>query len=205
MNGTNAVVVVMAKAPVPGFAKTRLIPALGQERAGALATWLLDRTMAAALEAGIGPVELRCTPDTAHPAFGAWAQRSGVTLEVQGEGDLGARMERAFERWQGVASQVLVIGTDAPHLDAGLLRDAADALLEHDAVFVPAYDGGYALVGLRRPQPSLFDDMEWSTPDVMEHTRRRVRSCGLRHRELATIHDIDEPDDLAHLTGLGWR
>ncbi len=204
MSRADVVVVVMAKAPVPGFAKTRLIPALGPVRAGALAHWLLDRTMTAASEAEMGSVELRCTPDTSHPALAAWAERPGVTLDVQGEGDLGARLERAFERWHGVASRVLVIGTDAPLLDADLLRDAADALLDLDAVFVPAFDGGYALVGLRRPEPSLFENVEWSTPEVMAQTRDRLRSCGLRHRELATIHDIDEPDDLVHLDGLGW-
>jgi uncharacterized protein len=204
MTAARCVVVVMAKAPVPGFAKTRLIPALGADGAAALAQWLLDRTMSAALAAGLGPVELCGTPDTTHPAFGAWAARPGVVLAPQGDGDLGARMARVFERWSREASRVMLIGTDAPHLDAAVLRGAALALEQHDAVFVPAFDGGYALVGLRRPAPRLFSGMPWSTPEVMARTRERLRESVLGHAELAMLHDIDEPADLVHLQGLGW-
>ena len=97
MTSGRCVVVVMAKAPVPGFAKTRLIPALGAEGAAALAQWLLDRTMAAALAAsaaGLGPVELCGSPDTSHPAFDAWADRPGVVRAPQGEGNLGVALIR---------------------------------------------------------------------------------------------------------------
>ena len=223
------VVVVMAKAPVPGFAKTRLIPALGAQGAAALAQWLLDRTMTAALAAGLGPVELCAAPDTSHAAFNAWSTRPGVRLAAQGDGDLGERMARVFERWfhdatdhatdaathaspcaathaaSHDAARVLLIGTDAPHLDADVLRAAALALDASDAVFVPAVDGGYALVGLRRPAPVLFTDMPWSTPAVMQRTRERMHACSLTHTELPALHDIDEPADLVQLQGLGWR
>ena len=198
------VVVVMAKAPVPGYAKTRLIPALGADGAAALALWLLNRTMAAALAARLGPVELCCAPDTLHPAFNAWANELGFKLTSQGEGDLGERMARVFERWQHDASQVLLIGTDAPRLDAPVLCAAAHALETHDAVFVPAFDGGYALIGLHQPAPQLFIDMPWSTSQVMQHTRERLHAGALRHTELAALHDIDEAADLVHLQGLGW-
>jgi uncharacterized protein len=205
MTGGRCVVVVLAKAPVPGFAKTRLVPALGADGAAALAHWLLDRTMAASLAAGLGPVELCGTPDTAHPAFVAWAKRPGVVLAAQGEGDLGERMARAFERWLHDTPRVLLIGTDAPRLDAAVLRAAASALDEHDAVVVPAFDGGYALIGLRRPAPRLFTDMPWSTPHVMARTRERLRESAIGHVELAPLHDIDEPGDMVHLHGLGWQ
>jgi len=208
MTSGRCVVVVMAKAPVPGFAKTRLIPALGAEGAAALAQWLLDRTMAAALAAsaaGLGPVELCGAPDMSHPAFDAWADRPGVVCAPQGAGDLGERMARVFERWRHDAPGVLLIGTDAPRLGADVLLAAAEALQAHDAVFVPACDGGYALVGLRRPAPQLFTGMRWSTADVMQHTRERLQAGALRHAELAALHDIDEPADLVHLQGLGWR
>lgn len=199
------VVVVMAKAPVPGYAKTRLIPALGADGAAALAKWLLNRTMAAALAARLGPVELCCAPDTSHPAFNAWANELGVKLTSQGEGDLGERMARVFERWQPAAAQVLLIGTDAPRLDAPVLCAAAHALEIQDAVFVPAFDGGYALIGLRQPAPQLFIHMPWSTSLVMQHTRERLQAGALHHTELAALHDIDEAADLVHLQGLDWR
>jgi rSAM/selenodomain-associated transferase 1 len=203
MNET-CTIVVMAKAPLPGYAKTRLIPALGAEGAARLARWLLDRTMDAALDSGLGTVELCAAPDTTHAAIDAWGRRAGVRLAAQGEGDLGVRMARAFDRALAAHARALLIGTDAPRLDAAVLRAAAAALREHDAVFVPAHDGGYALVGLRRRAPALFEGIPWSTPAVMARTRERLREIGLSHAELAPLHDIDEPADLVHLQGLGW-
>jgi len=142
--------IVFAKAPVAGRAKTRLIPALGAEGAAALAARLLDHAMQQAAEAGLGAIELCVTPDATHPLLQAAAARHGAVLSVQGEGDLGARMQRALSRRLAGHARVLLIGTDAPSLDAGVLRAAAQALAAHDAVFVPALDGGYALVGLAR-------------------------------------------------------
>ena len=210
-------VIVMAKAPVPGYAKTRLIPALGELRAAALAERLLEHALDQALAADIGPVDLCCAPDRLHPAFARQATRKGIELSVQGEGDLGARMQRAFARWlaqgmtkqdmaqEGMAQQgmALMIGTDAPALDAAILRRAAAALAEHDAVFVPALDGGYALIGLRRPAPRLFDSMPWSTAEVMARTRERLAESGLSHAELPPLPDIDNAADLVHLPP-GW-
>ena len=137
--------VVMAKAPVPGFAKTRLQPALGAEGAAALAARLLRHAVAEALQAGLGTVELCVTPDPQHPAFAALHATPGLQWCAQGEGDLGERMARAFSRVFATAGQpTLLIGTDAPDLDARMLRQAAQELEAADAVFVPALDGGYA-------------------------------------------------------------
>ncbi len=196
-------IIVMAKAPIAGYAKTRLIPALGAEGAASLATRLLDATLAQAHSAGAAAVDLCCAPDTDHPAFARHAGTPGLWLSVQGDGDLGARMSRAFERSLAPGRVALMIGTDAPALDAVMLREAARALQDADAVFVPALDGGYALIGLRRHAPELFADMAWSTARVMAQTRERLRSAGLRHTELAAVADIDEPADLVHLPS-GW-
>ena len=148
-------VIVMAKAPRPGYAKTRLIPALGAEGAAALAERMLDATLAHALGSGAAVVDLCCAPDTDHPAFARHAASARVRVSVQGEGDLGARMARAFERHAAPGRAVLMIGTDAPALDAAMLQQAARALQNADAVFVPALDGGYALIGLRCAAPGL--------------------------------------------------
>jgi uncharacterized protein len=196
-------VIVMAKAPRAGFAKTRLIPTLGPERAAALAERLLDHAVEHALAARIGPVDLCCAPDRYHPAFDRLAGTDGLTLSMQGDGDLGQRMERAFDRWLATDGLALMIGTDAPALTAAVLRKAAHALESQTAVFVPAHDGGYALIGLRQPAPTLFEDMPWSTPQVMALTRDRLAAAGLRHTELAPVHDIDTGEDLIHLPH-GW-
>jgi uncharacterized protein len=206
MTSRTTLLIVMAKAPVPGFAKTRLIPALGADGAAQLAARLLEHALREARAAQLSDVILACAPDTTHAAFAAQEQQCGVALVAQGNGDLGARMQRAFERaFSSGAPRALLIGTDAPALDAPMLRQADAALAADgiDAIFVPAADGGYALVGLKRAQPSLFDAMPWSTPQVMAATCERLARAGLRALELPPVHDIDEPADLSHLPA-GW-
>jgi rSAM/selenodomain-associated transferase 1 len=194
--------IVFAKAPRPGLAKTRLIPALGPEGAAALAQRMLHHALGAAVASGLGPVELCAAPDASDPLLQQAAEAQGASLAAQGEGDLGARMDRALMRHLGDAGVLgaLLIGTDAPALDAVRLREAAQALRDgHDAVFVPALDGGYALVGLRRADPRVFAGMRWSHDRVMHDTRTRLAAAGLRWAELAPVADIDEPPDLVHL------
>lgn len=196
-------VVVMAKAPVPGFAKTRLIPALGADGAARLAERLLQHAVDEAIAAGLGEIELCCTPERTHPAFARWASQPRVRLTEQGGGDLGERMARTLAEALRHADAAILIGTDIPALDAGYLRRAAAALADHDAVFGPTLDGGYALIGLKQPVPALFGGMSWSHPQVMQHTRERARAAGIDHAELALLADIDEPADLVHLPS-GW-
>jgi len=203
MNAAKTRVIVMAKAPEPGQAKTRLIPALGAAGAARLAERLLEHAVDAALAAGIGEVVLACAPDTAHAAFAAQARR-GVSLRPQGEGDLGQRMRRAFDdAFAAGTTHALLIGTDVPALDVATLHRARAALDAADGVFVPAFDGGYALIGLRRVEPSLFEALPWSSAAVMALTRERLAAAGLAHVELPPVHDIDEPADLQHLPA-GW-
>jgi uncharacterized protein len=197
MPETEAVAVaILAKAPIPGFAKTRLIPVLGAERAAALQAALIARTVETACSAGIGPATLWVFPDERHPAF-ARAQQRGVTLRCQPDGDLGARMLAALTAPHGPA---LVIGTDCPALTPAHLRTAAGVLRTGtDVVVFPAEDGGYVLIGARRPEPSLFAGMEWSTPGVMEETRRRLQQLKLTWEESVTLWDVDVPGDLERL------
>jgi uncharacterized protein len=196
-------VIVFAKAPVPGLAKTRLAPALGAAGAAALAERMLHHALAQAVAADVGPVELCATPDASHPALQAAAAEVGAGLTEQGTGDLGLRMHRALARCLTRHGRALLIGTDAPALSDIVLRQASSALHNHDAVFVPALDGGYALVGQRRADPRWFSDMDWSHDRVMEETRERLRAAGVRWTELPAVADIDEPADLMHVPP-GW-
>ena len=189
----------MAKAPVAGFAKTRLIPALGADGAARLAQRFLVETVRQAMASGVGEVELCCAPDRHHPAFAEIASQAGLALTDQGGGDLGARMARAIDRRLGAGNRAILIGTDVPALDADVLRRAHQALADHDAVFAPTLDGGYALIGLRQPAAPLFDAMPWSTDQVMAVTRGRMLALGLRHVELPMLADVDEPADLVHV------
>jgi len=199
-----AALIVFAKAPVAGAAKTRLIPALGAAGAAALAGRMLAHTVAAAAASAPDTLELCAAPDAAHPAFQTLARTHELRLATQGDGDLGQRMHRAFVRTLAQHAHAVLIGTDAPALDAASLTRARASLDEHDAVFVPALDGGYALVGLRAPHASLFDGIAWSTVAVMAQTRERLRAAELRWEELPPVADVDEPVDLVHLPA-EWR
>lgn len=190
-------IAILAKAPLPGLAKTRLMPLLGADGAAALQAWLLQRTVATALAAELGPVTLWCTPDTGHAAFAACAAAGPVTLRRQVNGDLGARMLAAVAANAGRGT--LVIGTDCPLLDSERLRQAAAALTTDDACLIPADDGGYVLIGLRRAAPAVFAGVSWSTPQVMAQTRQRLHELGWRWQELARLWDVDHPADFVRL------
>ena len=192
-------IAILAKAPIPGFAKTRLTPALGAEGAAMFQKALIDRAVETACAAATGPVTLWAAPDATHAAFAALRAR-GVGLMQQVNGDLGARMLAALAAPEGPA---LVIGTDCPALSAGDLRAAADVLHGADAVVFPAEDGGYVLIGTRRPEAALFADMAWSTPQVMDETRRRLRQAKLTWQEPVTLWDVDLPEDLDRLRACG--
>ena len=200
MNETIAIA-VLAKAPLPGFAKTRLIPALGAEGAALLQARLVEHSVATACAARIGPVTLWGAPDESHPLFQAIGARLGVTLARQDGGDLGERMLAAVA---AADMPVLVIGTDCPALTSDHLRTAADILRSGaDAAIIPAEDGGYALIGLRTPARALFSEMRWSVPSVMEETRRRLRDLGMRWQEPVTLWDLDLPEDIERLREIG--
>jgi len=197
-------VAVFARAPVAGAVKTRLAGALGPEGAAELHARLVRHALATAIAADVGPVELWCAPDPAHPFFAACAAELGVTLHAQRGDDLGARMHGAFEHAAVSGDALIVIGADCPALSAEHLRDAASALTACDAVFAPAEDGGYVLVGLARPAAGLFEDIAWGGADVMARTRERLAASRLAWKELATLWDVDRPEDVARLERAGW-
>jgi len=189
-------IAVFAKAPVSGYAKTRLIPALGEAGAAVLQGHFIERTLRTAVESGVGPVSLWCAPDCSHPFFRACAARYQVALKDQEGADLGERMLRAFRSYEPCPA--IVIGTDCPALTGGHLRDCAARLREgDDAVFLPAEDGGYVLVGLRHPIPVLFAGISWGGEHVMQQTRQCLRDSVLRWSEPAVLWDVDDIADLA--------
>jgi rSAM/selenodomain-associated transferase 1 len=191
-------IVILAKAPVPGKAKTRLIPALGEAGAARLAERMLAQTVAAALAAGLGEPELCATPVPDAPEWVPFGS-PGVRMTDQGSGDLGERLARAAARVLGAGERILLIGSDCPALDAERLQEAAKRLTTHDAVIHPTHDGGYALLGLKRFDETLFGGIAWSTDTVASDTIARVRALGWSLHVGDTLHDIDEPADLACL------
>ena len=197
-------IVIFAKAPVAGLAKTRLIPALGAEQAADLARRMLLYTLQQAQVAGLGPVELCVTPGPSDPVWATLTTIDGVEWTAQPEGDLGLRMAGAAERALAGSEHVLLIGTDCLELDAARLQHAARLLGHSDAVLYPTFDGGYALLGLRRFDPRPFERIPWSTPEVAARTVECLRTLGWRLTVSTALHDIDEPADLCWLPA-DWR
>jgi hypothetical protein len=186
----------MAKEPVLGRVKTRL----GREIGPAQATRLYRATASAVLDRLAGDPRfetwLAMAPDV------ATASRTRALCRVrrrfgQGGGDLGQRLQRAAER--APAGPVLIIGTDIPEITPARVMAAFRALAGHDAVFGPAEDGGYWLVGLqRRPRtPRPFARVRWSSPHTLADTRANLTD--LRLTEAAVLSDLDTAADLTRL------
>lgn len=180
-------IVIFAKAPVAGQAKTRLIPALGAQGA------------ARPLASGVGPVELCVTPAPDDPVWSGLAPQATLNWSDQGDGDLGSRMARAAQRALEAGEPVLLMGTDCPELTTARIQAAAASLTVADTTLVPAFDGSYVLLGLNRFDASLFAGIAWSTATVAQETRHRVEQLGWSLQTLPTLHDIDEPADLQWL------
>ena len=189
-------IVVFARAPVPGRAKTRLVPRLGEWGAARLHARLVRHALAVAAASHCGPVELH---GTARHAYFSLFQN----FHLQRGADLGARMHHAFSVCLRRSERVILIGTDCPSLTPRDLR-RAERLLQGGchAVIAPAEDGGYGLIALRRNSPRLFEGIVWGGPDVYRETLRRLERLGWRWRALRTVWDVDRPGDLERLRWL---
>ena len=192
--------ILFARSPRSGQVKTRLEPALGQERTLALYKRLLSRQIAL----------LEQCPDARKVFWLEGNPTQEILQNFQGEiflqmgGDIGERMGHAIDKTLEHCDSVILIGCDSPGLNQEVLEKGFQTLEEgHDAVFVPATDGGYVLVGLGKAEPALFTGMPWGTQSVMAQTRERLEILNLSWKELDTVSDIDEPQDLAVLLEFG--
>lgn len=196
---------VFAKAPVPGQCKTRLIPALGAAGAATLHERLVRQRLATAgawrANTPGARIELWCAPDASHAFFAACAAEFDLVLKTQDRGDLGARMWLALCGALAQGERPVLVGSDCPWLNAGDVKQAFEALDHADAVFAPAHDGGYVLVGLSRAVPELFAGIAWGSSSVMATTREAAARRQMRLAQLRTLHDLDTPADLVRLKG----
>jgi rSAM/selenodomain-associated transferase 1 len=203
--GRHGSLVVFAKQPAPGRVKTRLCPPLTAEQAAELYGCMLDDVLeasaAAAARLGFDAV-LAVDPPAARGAMARRAPRIFRVIAQRG-GDLGARMSHAVAQAAAAGALPVVLrGSDSPALAVETLVDAGHALAEVDLVASPDPDGGYSLVGLRRPAPGLLDH-PMSHGGVLEQTRAAAADRGLRVRLLEPGFDLDTAADLERLAA--WR
>ncbi len=190
----DTIICVFAKPPRAGEAKTRLAPAVGLEGAAALARAFLGDVWAGVRRLPWARVVLA--------SAGPWPEGllpAPVEVWPQGEGDLGARMERVLRRGLEAAPWVMALGGDSPGLPLAYLEAARAALAEADAVFGPSEDGGFYLLALRRLPEGALAGLPWSQPETLAATEARLESLGLRVGRVAPFFDVDLPADLERL------
>ena len=192
----NRQLIVMARWPAPGRCKRRLASSLGAAAAARIQARLTDHTLAVGRQLGI---ELVLAVDGLAPRA---ARRLGDQLGVgrivlQGGGGLGVRMQRQFQRAATErARRVVLIGSDLPQLERADLASAFAALDHQQAVLGPACDGGYWLIGLRRPEPTLMEGIAWGSQQVLEQTLAALARRGLEPAMLPWRRDLDRGEDL---------
>ena len=187
--------VIFARWWADGPVKTRLAAEIGAEAARTV-----YRSLAETAWAGLADPRLErhlwVTPAERLAETSAWLQ-GAARVAPQPEADLGQRMAVAFQTaLAGGAPWAAAVGTDAPGLDAGLVLRAGAELQRADLSLVPALDGGYALIALAGPQPDLFSDIPWSSPQVLECTLARAADLGLAVALLPPLRDVDTLEDL---------
>lgn len=194
---------LLARLPVPGRVKTRLIPALGEEGACELQRQLLGHALQ--LPGASFSQRFLWLDDGPDAALQALADDLGWVLMEQPAGDLGERMRLIATLGLAESDAVVLIGNDCPALDAEYLSNACLALQDRPVVLGPAEDGGYVLLGLRQVDSKLFNNMPWGTDQILAMTCNRVQQLGWSHRLLPVLWDVDRPEDLPRLVALGIR
>ena len=199
-----AALVVFAKAPVPGQVKTRLCPPLTPDEAatlqGSLVLDMVERSKQVERKLDRW---LACAPSRTHTFFRIMEERHGIRCLDQIGDNVGTRMAQTFEAlFARGYRQVVMAGTDIPTLQASAFTEALARLADHDLVLGPAEDGGYYLIAMTRLQPSLFEDIPWSTNQVRALTLKKAESLGLRTAVLSVCRDLDTIEDLVALASL---
>lgn len=201
----HAQLIIFGRYPCVGQTKTRLIPALGPVGAAALQKRLTEKTVATAVKRlprrGVRLVLCHDGGDTSR--FEQWLGKGKLEYTPQAAGDIGRRMfiaiKQAFDQGAG---RIVLIGTDIPDITSSILDQAFASLGDHDLVLGPSTDGGYWLVGMKRPV-DIFDRIAWSQADVLEKTLKIARQKRLRIDLLDPLTDLDTPADLNQTPG--WQ
>jgi len=202
MRVANIQVIIMCKAPVAGAVKTRLMPHYSAQQAAAIhmamATTVIKRA------ARLFDDVVIAADDCAHPFFADF----GLPLQAQGEGDLGERMQHqmqlAFADGLNRSDAVLLLGTDSPHMPDNRLLTAAEWVGDSDVVIGPVEDGGYDLLAMRQAWP-IFDNVAWSSGQVLMQTLSNIHKLGLSERQLDVNFDVDFAEDVQRAKQAGWE
>jgi len=194
-----------AKLPQLGKVKTRMQPALSPQQSLNLHRQLVDYSAQIYSARGFAGYQFWFAGEPETPEQAAWLdnlqQRYGCSLQQQVGGDLGQRMAHAAKQALGQYQAVIIVGSDCPFIDAEKLQQLVQRW-QRPMMFIPALDGGYVLIALRQYTDSVFTDIPWGGPEVMERSRQQLQQQGLAWDELDALNDIDVLEDLPTLADI---
>lgn len=200
-------VILFGRYPVPGQTKTRLIPSLGDLGAADLQRRFTEQILEAVLRAGLIDTTVEfCYTGGTRSQVQKWLGAQPIAFDEQSGHGLGERMRNSLFRALDLGcGQALLIGTDIPQLDADHIKAAFEALAENDVVLGPSRDGGYWLVGMKR-KIDIFQNIDWSTSQVLDQTLDAVRKKGFSAAKLSILNDMDTEADLeGDLRSKEWK
>jgi len=202
--------VLFTKEPVVGKVKTRLLSELSPSDACRLYRAFVEDLVESFCGLHETTLFLSCSPSTAHPFLESLSQKYSLNLINQSGKHLGERMENTLQDlWEEGFSHRVIIGTDSPTLSIDLIQEAFHQLKDHSLTFGPSNDGGYYLVGVSGPSPSIFSNISWSTDQVMTQTLEKIHLLRISTHLLSFWYDVDTPKDLrflhAHLNYLNIK
>jgi len=187
---------VFAKAPIAGHAKTRLIPKLGSTGAANLHQNLVRHTLDNLVYPNYWDTLLWCAEDMEHDFFQQCSADYNLELFSQWGGDLGQRMYHAAKFCLKKYDSICIVGTDCPMLNSDNISQAFDALDYVDIGFNPAEDGGYVLISTNVIERKIFEGIDWGTSHVMAQSLEKAKQLNLETKRLDTLWDVDNPADL---------
>lgn len=197
-SNSKLLLVVVAKAPQPEKVKTRLYPNLTPDEAAHLyRCFIADRIKEISLLEDID-LAISYTPAESRDFFTRFIS-NGFQLFPQRGQDLGERLHNIFaDKLREGYCAVSIIDSDTPDLPRTIVEDSFKLLVSDgvDTVFGPCHDGGYYLVGMRKPHPELFQNIAWSTETVLDDTLATAEASGLRVGLLKRWNDLDTFEDL---------
>lgn len=198
---TDSAIFIFAKAPIAGTVKTRLIPAIGADRACQLHHRLITMTVTNAVNSQLADVQLWVGSNPEHAAFIKLQQDHQIEIKTQQGANLGERMCHAMETGLKTYRQVIIVGTDCPFIEKSHYDDSFTQLInkQRDSVIIPALDGGYVLIGLSRVDKTLFENINWGEEDVFSDTKKALETLNYDAYYPSPLADIDRPEDLSLL------
>ena len=195
----NSVIVVMAKQPVVGKTKTRLCPPFTPEEAANLFEALMRDTIYLTSQVPNAQTAVAISPPGSEAYFQSITPSNTRLLSVEGR-DIGVCLAKSFELlFQQGYKKIIAFNADGPTLPLDYLVKTLEYLDQHDVVLGPSDDGGYYLIGLKKLNWILFKDINWSTNQVFEQTKLKVKQAGLSLAETPPWYDVDTDPDFKRL------